>query len=111
MFCTYKYLGDHSVGVPPLPIPNREVKPTRADGTALSCGRVGRRHCFSASSLGSFLEPRELFLCAHRDERILQVYAISYQTHLMIPFGKPATIVSIIQDYFLAPLGLFQHLF
>ena len=39
-------LGDHSVGVPPLPIPNREVKPTRADGTALSCGRVGHRRFF-----------------------------------------------------------------
>src|SRR6185503_16221874 len=27
---------------PPLPIPNREVKPARADGTAVKCGRVGR---------------------------------------------------------------------
>ena len=27
----------------PLPIPNREVKPTYADGTALQCGRVGSR--------------------------------------------------------------------
>ena len=26
--------GGYSVGVPPLPIPNREVKPVRADGTA-----------------------------------------------------------------------------
>ena len=25
----------------PLPIPNREVKPERADGTARKCGRVG----------------------------------------------------------------------
>ena len=29
--------------VPPLPIPNREVKPTCADGTAMQCGRVGGR--------------------------------------------------------------------
>ena len=28
------YLGDYSIGVPPLPIPNREVKPGHADGTA-----------------------------------------------------------------------------
>ena len=28
-------LGDYSVGVPPLPIPNREVKPASADGTAI----------------------------------------------------------------------------
>ena len=27
-------LGGHSVRVPPLPIPNREVKPHHADGTA-----------------------------------------------------------------------------
>jgi hypothetical protein len=27
-------LGDYSGGVPPLPIPNREVKPASADGTA-----------------------------------------------------------------------------
>ena len=27
--------GDYSGGVPPLPIPNREVKPASADGTAL----------------------------------------------------------------------------
>ena len=35
-------LGDYSGGAPPLPIPNREVKPVSADGTA-NCGRVGRR--------------------------------------------------------------------
>ena len=51
-FISYKCVknrnsGDHSVGVPPLPIPNREVKPTRADGTALSCGRVGHRHFYT----------------------------------------------------------------
>ena len=36
-------LGGYSNGVPPLPIPNREVKPINADGTAFSCGRVGSR--------------------------------------------------------------------
>ena len=40
-----------SVGDPPLPIPNREVKPDSADGTALSCGRVGHRHFFSKRAL------------------------------------------------------------
>ena len=28
---------------PPLPIPNREVKPNSADGTGIPTGRVGRR--------------------------------------------------------------------
>ena len=30
-----RYLGGYSVGDPPLPIPNREVKPNSADGTAI----------------------------------------------------------------------------
>ncbi len=41
-------LGGYSVGVPPLPIPNREVKPGSADGTAYS-GRVGSRLFTEAS--------------------------------------------------------------
>ena len=35
------YCGGYSGGVPPLPIPNREVKPAIADGTAPPGGRVG----------------------------------------------------------------------
>ena len=37
------YCGGFSSGEPPLPIPNREVKPTNADGTATPGGRVGSR--------------------------------------------------------------------
>ena len=40
---TKKRLGGYSGEDPPLPIPNREVKLTGADGTATPCGRVGRR--------------------------------------------------------------------
>ena len=40
------YPGGHCAGVPPLPIPNREVKPGCADGTAPQCGRVGGRRLF-----------------------------------------------------------------
>ena len=50
--------GGYSVGVPPLPIPNREVKPVRADGTAYS-GRVGRRH-FSERFFNIL---KDLFFC------------------------------------------------
>ena len=51
--------GGYCSGVPPLPIPNREVKPACADGTAMQCGRVGGRHFFmrspdSAMSQGFF---------------------------------------------------------
>ena len=40
------FSGGYCGGVPPLPIPNREVKPACADGTAMQCGRVGGRHFF-----------------------------------------------------------------
>ena len=42
MLILLKTLGDYCIGEPPLTIPNREVKPNCADGTAY-CGRVGRR--------------------------------------------------------------------
>ena len=38
------YCGGYSGEDPPLPIPNREVKLTIADGTAPPGGRVGSRH-------------------------------------------------------------------
>ena len=42
--------GGYCGGVPPLPIPNREVKPACADGTAMQCGRVGGRLLFRLGS-------------------------------------------------------------
>ena len=42
--------GGYCDGVPPLPIPNREVKPVCADGTAMQCGRVGSRLFFSGKT-------------------------------------------------------------
>ena len=44
-----KALGDYCGGVPPLTIPNREVKTASADGTAFTCGRVGRRQSLKNS--------------------------------------------------------------
>ena len=48
--CSNRTLGGYCGGVPPLPIPNREVKPTSADGTAMQCGRVGNRLLLEESS-------------------------------------------------------------
>ena len=68
MFCscaeTVKkpYLGGYCGGVPPLPIPNREVKPACADGTAMQCGRVGGRLFFRDESLTSVVMSGTLFL-------------------------------------------------
>ena len=49
VICQTPYSGGYCGGVPPLPIPNREVKPACADGTAMQCGRVGGRHLFQGS--------------------------------------------------------------
>ena len=53
---------------PPLPIPNREVKPACADGTAMQCGRVGRR-LLSEPSPGHFTEWPGLFALGERRRR------------------------------------------
>ena len=52
-------LGGYSSEVPPLPIPNREVKLTHADGTAYLGGRVGSRLFKS----GLAKDPTFLLLC------------------------------------------------
>jgi len=50
-----------SAGVPPLPIPNREVKPCCADGTGVTPGRVGRRRIIQKpAEMLAFLRLKEL---------------------------------------------------
>ena len=41
-----RFPGDDGGGATPVPIPNTAVKPSSADGTAVYCGRVGRRQEF-----------------------------------------------------------------
>ena len=53
--------GGYCGGAPPLPIPNREVKPAYADGTAMQCGRVGRR-LFSLEVLRQKCQGTSFFL-------------------------------------------------
>ena len=49
------YCGGYSSEGPPLPIPNREVKLTIADGTALTGGRVGScRFCYKGTDENRF---------------------------------------------------------
>ena len=71
--------GGYSDGAPPLPIPNREVKPVRADGTA-SSGRVGSRRFFPEESgiphnvecrISGLYDPHEGWPC--RSESISEV--------------------------------------
>ena len=60
-FAPQKTLGGYCGGVPPLPIPNREVKPACADGTAMQCGRVGGCLLLLGSSRSN--DFGDLFLC------------------------------------------------
>ena len=62
-------LGGYSSEVPPLPIPNREVKLTIADGTAPPGGRVGSCHFLirkpSREHLGGFFVVSRRFDVLH----------------------------------------------
>ena len=58
--------GGYCVGVPPLPIPNREVKPVCADGTAMQCGRVGSR-LFYMEPPESWCFPEAFFIVSCHD--------------------------------------------
>ena len=62
--------GGNSDGDPPLPIPNREVKPVSADGTAIPSGRVGSRQpseTFRRNSGGLFFMPIDYQRFVHKD--------------------------------------------
>ena len=69
---TERNSGGYCGGVPPLPIPNREVKPACADGTAMQCGRVGGRH-FSREALST-----EMLLGAFSCFVVLYIEAFGY---------------------------------
>ena len=78
--------GGYCGEVPPLPIPNREVKLTCADGTAMQCGRVGSRLLLSRASdferfLRLFCFPTDSFFhddCfwSHRFHRFTQIFSL-----------------------------------
>ena len=73
--------GGYCGGVPPLPIPNREVKPTCADGTAMQCGRVGSRLLLQST---------------------LKIHFFRVLFFVYIPCGPPAT--HFLKDFALAGL-------
>src|SRR2546430_176396 len=65
--------GGYIEGVPPVPIPNTEVKPFRADGTArFPCGRVGRCRNIIETPRRSILS-RGAFFIWGREAAILQL--------------------------------------
>ena len=61
----FTHCGGNGLGVPPVPIPNTEVKPQHADGTWLETARESRSlpHSTSPSAIAG-----GAFLCVHVKE-------------------------------------------
>ena len=83
-----------SVGDPPLPIPNREVKPDSADGTAKICGRVGHRH-FYLEALNESLGL--LFLLSHLARVVLVIHYIADMT--CIAYNCSTKLLQLVAKY------------
>ena len=76
--------GGYCGEVPPLPIPNREVKLTCADGTAMQCGRVGSR--LLSISEASITKVVGAFCFSHRFHRcsqILDLFGLEFRRFLL----------------------------
>ena len=92
--------GGYCGGAPPLPIPNREVKPAYADGTAMQCGRVGSR-LFSIQGPVTEMSWDSFFLV---DEQIARLAITTMITFLLSPF-------CFLLSYFSFLLSPFSFLF
>ena len=88
--------GGYCGEVPPLPIPNREVKLTCADGTAMQCGRVGSRLLLSrASDFERFLR---LFCFPTVQLSYRQLFPTDRWAQLLLPF-YPFTFLPFIVPF------------
>ena len=84
--------GGYCGEVPPLPIPNREVKLTCADGTAMQCGRVGSRLLLSRAS--DF-------------ERFLRLFCFSHSSAFLSPSFFPQLLTAPFSFFTFLPLYSF----
>ena len=84
--------GGYCGEVPPLPIPNREVKLTCADGTAMQCGRVGSRLLLSRAS--DF-------------ERFLRLFCFSHSSAFLSPSFFPQLLTAPFSFFTFLPFYLF----
>src|SRR5574344_56069 len=79
-----RYCGGNSSGDPPLPIPNREVKPARAYDTAIPSGQVGSRQFLrpsgSSDSDGLFFCPLAPRSCTLPSVAGLRLVIITWQS-------------------------------
>ena len=102
--------GGYCGGVPPLPIPNREVKPTCADGTAQQCGRVGSRLLLRSEALetemssGLFCIYPVFLLCYLRNPfcvySVFFPYCLRNRLVLLLPFFRVTFRILLCLFYF-----------
>ena len=88
--------GGYCGEVPPLPIPNREVKLTCADGTAMQCGRVGSRLLLSRAS--DF-------------ERFLRLFGFSHSSAFLSPSFFPQLLTAPFSFFTFLPFYLYIDLY
>ena len=94
--------GGYCGGVPPLPIPNREVKPACADGTAMQCGRVGSRLLLLGAPKTTMSSG--LFFCfvadtMHRRTRLSEIRPGQRQSTSALLQSNPSHIAKQPQPY------------
>ena len=65
--------GGYSVGVPPLPIPNREVKPYSADGTAFVGEQVATFFFLIQKSNSEYPSGYSLFFLAYSENLYIEI--------------------------------------
>ena len=88
--------GGYCGEVPPLPIPNREVKLTCADGTAMQCGRVGSRLLLSRAS--DF-------------ERFLRLFCFPHSSAFLSPSFFPQLLTAPFSFFTFLPFYLYIDLY
>ena len=76
--------GGYCGGVPPLPIPNREVKPTCADGTAMQCGRVGSRLLLQTKALRTEMSSGLFRVCREFVSMFMENFCVFVEGFLCI---------------------------
>ena len=97
--------GGYCGEVPPLPIPNREVKLTCADGTAMQCGRVGSR-LLSISEASDFERFLRLFCFSHSSAFLSPSF---FPQLLTAPFSFFTFIYFSLKNYGESSLVMFKY--
>ena len=109
-------LGGYSSEVPPLPIPNREVKLTHADGTAYLGGRVGSRLFKPSPNKGSVFLYMYVISCRMKPlllsglKRRLTPLTLTFPPLCPLPLAKGGALVLVAECLLLFFLHIVPYL-